>query len=335
MAQLINAEGRPNFGVYGGDVGPLNMWDYTGLPRWKKNWRAKRWRFVGLFSPSLVTGVAVVDVGYSGSTFAYGVDMDQNLMAEFHTMTLLGRHIRISDHSTDGEATYEKGKTRIQLTYRSGGDVSRVDVYAPTDNGILEIEAVFDESHTVALPHQIVTPTPGGRWVYTHKAAGMPASGRAVINGRTIDFPESATFAAVDHTVGYHDYHWEWRWASLGGLANDGRRVGLNLVDPIHDPVNQENALWVDGRRYPLHRARFERDQRDVIAPWRVTTLDGTVDLAFRPQCARKETINLGIVKSCYAQPIGVYSGTIQPPVGEKLTLTGIPGVAEDHDARW
>jgi hypothetical protein len=70
--------------------------------------------------------------------------------------------------------------------------------------------------------------------------------------------------------------------------------------------------------------------------PWRIRSGDGAVDLTFAPEGQRAQDTNvLGLLTSRYVQPFGSFSGRIALPGLAPLELEKVPGVTEDHFARW
>ena len=60
----------------------------------------------------------------------------------------------------------------------------------------------------------------------------------------------------------------------------------------------------------------------------------GRVDLEFVPEGERREDKNLLVAVSRYVQPIGAFRGRVQ--VGDRtVAVVDVPGVTEDHEARW
>jgi hypothetical protein len=104
--------------------------------------------------------------------------------------------------------------------------------------------------------------------------------------------------------------------------------VAANLVAGFNEGL--ENAIWIEGRPRPVGPATFAHDPAHPTAPWRVTTADGGVDLSLRVEALREEEVDLGFAASRFVQPIGAYSGRI----GD-YEVRDLPGVAEDHVARW
>jgi len=335
-SDLLREDGTPAFGLYTGEIADVTLNEYPKLSSFLKPIRSKKWRFSGIFSPEIVCGVAVVDAGYVGSCFAYAFDMETRQLSEYRATSPFSLASRISDNTLVGEAVYKHGLGQVALKYGlEDGKYSNIEVMAPTADGQLEINARMDDTKEGSVPHQVVFATPKGSFAFTHKTAGMTVSGQVKVGDKVYDLDSATTFGGVDHTAGYHDYRWEWRWASLGGLSKCGKRVGLNLVDPIHHPTIQENALWIDGERFPLGRAEFIFDRQSILDPWEVSTTSGIVKLHFKPLGQRSETLNAGIIKSQFAQPVGLYSGEIHLPDREPIVLENIPGVVENHDAKW
>jgi hypothetical protein len=110
--------------------------------------------------------------------------------------------------------------------------------------------------------------------------------------------------------------------------------LGFNLQSGFNG--DGENVLWLDGRLIRLAAASFDFDPADPLAPWRIRTADGLVDLAFRPEGARREDTNLGLARSRYVQPVGTFSGIVRRSLNSPgQTVHDLLGVTEDHFALW
>jgi hypothetical protein len=84
----------------------------------------------------------------------------------------------------------------------------------------------------------------------------------------------------------------------------------------------------------PLGPARFVFDAKDPLIPWRVHTLDGTVDLSFIPAGFRHENVWTGLVNSKFHQCYGTYSGIVRTE-HDVIQLESFFGLAEIHDSKW
>jgi hypothetical protein len=112
--------------------------------------------------------------------------------------------------------------------------------------------------------------------------------------------------------------------------------VGLNLTHNVNDRDDEvnENAVWVDGKLTCLSPARFRFDRKDLMKPWRLTTMGGEAELDFFPKGERFDDVRLGLVRSVFHQPFGTFTGRIR--VDElDVEVDGVLGLCEDHDALW
>ncbi len=158
---------------------------------------------------------------------------------------------------------------------------------------------------------------PGVAWevttgpIWTRK---RPARLTGTALGRPIDL-----HGLVDESSGRHARELAWMWSTGVGELSDGRPVTWNLVDGLHDGIDEsERAVWVDG--FPHH-----------VAPQPFHGLDGVGGLAFTALATRAHKENYGLLASDYVQPFGTYSGAL-PHAGE---LARGWGVMERHRARW
>jgi hypothetical protein len=161
--------------------------------------------------------------------------------------------------------------------------------------------------------------SPHGRsQIWTRKQACVPVSGSVRLDGR--EWRLEGPLGFVDESAGYHARHTRWRWSAGIGRARDGRSVGWNLVEGVHDaPEASERTVWVDGDPHEVDPQPFADD------------LSSVGELRFSEWCAREEHRNLLLMRSDYRQPFGSFAGRL--PGG--LELESGYGVMEWHDVRW
>lgn len=158
----------------------------------------------------------------------------------------------------------------------------------------------------------------GPAWTWTRKRAGVTA--RGTLAGRPVKLR-----AVVDESAGYHPRETAWRWSAGVGAAADGRPVAWNLVTGINDPpTGSERAVWLDGVPREVGPVQFAEDLSGL------RFAEGG-ELSFRAEATRERDDNLLLFRSRYAQPFGVFEGTL--PGGVEL-VDGL-GVMERHEARW
>jgi hypothetical protein len=283
----------------------------------------KRWIYLAIAAEDLFLGLAVVDLGYVKSTFAFAYARDGGMLVD---KSAIGHPVAggVADGIDGGlAANFSSGRTRIEIVRR--GDVLELDAFFPD----LEIRARLDAAVSHA-PLSAIGPVPGGIIDATEKHALLPVTGEAVIRGerRALD----GAVGGWDYTHGYLARHTKWRWAYLLGRATTGERIGMNLVEGFLGEC--ECGVWVDDALHPVGEGRFEFDANDPLKPWRIRTADGGVDLHFEPGGMHAEKNDFKVVRSHFVQPVGTYTGTIK--LGDKtLTLDKVLGVAEDQDVVW
>jgi hypothetical protein len=94
-------------------------------------------------------------------------------------------------------------------------------------------------------------------------------------------------------------------------------------------------VLLVDRGPLRLPAVSFQADPASLSAPWRITSPDGAVDLAFRPVASHRESRELVLVALRSTQLAGELSGRVPGPGGAPLELEGLAAVVEDLSARW
>jgi hypothetical protein len=158
---------------------------------------------------------------------------------------------------------------------------------------------------------------PSGRsYGWTRKQGDVPAYGTVSIDG--VPRPLVAR-AVIDDTAAYYERHIRWRWSAGVGRAADDRALAWNLVQGVNDPGRgSERTLWVDGEPHELPPVEFAAD------------LTRVGELAFAAEATRSHRENRLLIRSCYRQPFGTFSGR----VGDVDLAEGY-GVMEEHDVYW
>lgn len=314
--------------AHGRYAGRIDRFDWSALePRPGWLWRRlhhKRWHYVGLGNDEVFIGVAIVDVGWAASAFAYLFDRHRRtLLADWSQDGLPGLQARVADAPLGGARAWFRGPgARLSLAHDETGDVLRLQVATP----VLRLEAALG-LRAMAPPLLAIGPIAGGLAHATQKTTALPVLGHAQAGGRR--FALDGAWAAVDASNGLLARDTAWRWASAHRPD-----VGFNLQQGYFG--NQENVLWLDGQPVPLGGARFEFDAGQPLAPWHVHTDDGLLDLVFTPEGMRAADKDLGLAASHYVQPVGSFAGTVRASgTATPRPITDLLGVTEDHRSRW
>jgi hypothetical protein len=285
----------------------------------------KRWHYVSIGGPRVLLAAVVADLGWAATAWAYVFDRGaKKLLVDSSFMGVPKVTHRVAQSAGPGACTTFQGLgASLRIERPAGSSEWRVLGQGPQG---FSLDATLDAA---AAPPTLlaIAPIEGGVANATHKTVNLMARGQVRAAGQAFDL--EGHFGGLDHTSGLLARDTSWRWASAAGS-----RVGLNLVEGFNGPV--ENAVWIDGKLHPVGEAVFEFDKADHLRPWRVTTRNGTVDLTFTPEGARREDKQLYVAQSWYVQPVGTFSGTVRAaPGAAAIEVNGLPGVTEDHVAKW
>jgi hypothetical protein len=319
---VVDAAGQPALGKF---AGLAERFDWAALaPPWQRSawWRRfhhKRWHYAALACDEVFCAVAIVDLGWTCTAFAYAFERNTRaLIASFSQDGLPGLGANVAMHGA-GDSHFHFGRSRIALCNAGPG------AYVLTLRcGQFEIDATFGGNSPQLLAVGTVA---GGSVHATQKSAGMALTGELRVGGRRLALDGGV--ASVDYSNGLLARETDWRWACGHSLA-----LGFNLQAGYFG--SNENALWLDGQVHALGPASFRFDAHDPMAPWQVETEDGLLALQFRAEGMRHEDKNLIVAASHYVQPIGTFSGWVRAHAdAEKVRVSGLPGVTEDHRSRW
>lgn len=339
---LEDAGGAPRFGTFQGalDVVDLSRLQGTYQPHRVDRLRMhKKWLYGFIATREVAALFAVVDLGYSSNAFALALDYGSGrVLADQGVLGLPAPMVKVNDHPGAGlEVSFRHPAARLKA-WRTFGDERfhgsvRLGVKAPLLRPKLQLNWDLLAAGA-APPLTVIAPVDGGVVNVTQKWAGLLSSGTLEAGGQR--FSLDGGVGGLDYTHGYLARETSWRWAFMCGRLDDGTPIGLNLVEGFNearDDVN-ENALWLGNELVPLGRARFTWNKTAVLDPWRVRTVDGAVDLEFKPWAAHQELRDLKLIKSEFKQPVGTWSGEVR--VGDHVyVVKDAPGVAEDQSVLW
>ena len=326
-AGLLNAQGEP---IYGRFAGHLAQFDWTDLAApwqrsaWWRRFHHKRWRYVALATEEIFCGIAIVDLGWATSSFAYVFERaSKKELVAFSQDGLPGLSANISAQPMHGaNCRFAFAGKRIAFQHLANSSRYELQLRA----GGFEIDAMLDASQ--AAPALLaVGEIAGGSVHATQKSAGLALQGQVRCAGRRFDL--QGGIGSFDYSNGMLQRDTAWRWASAHQAD-----LGFNLQQGYF--AAQENALWLDGQVYPLGQAHFEYDAAQADAEWQIWTEDGLLQLQFIPEGARRQNKNLGVAISRYLQPIGCFSGWVKPHAAAAARpVVQLVGVTEDHFSRW
>jgi hypothetical protein len=328
--QLINTKGQAQFGLFENSVHNLNFADYsyrtvmdTLAGKLSRHFAAKQFQFVSVCGPDWLLAVAIADIRYASSGFAYFFKQGQPTIETGILLPLqMGCHM--SESPVNGMASLRRGKISWHIT-------PRADTWQLTVN-TAEIQAELSLHKAEQLPLALCGPTAYQGVTYTEKNNALAVTGYLTVAKQTIDLTQA--LGNYDFSAGFMRRETSWRWASLNTWL-DGKKLGFNLAAGVNETGLTENALWFQEQRQHLSSAQFQFDRLDCNSMWQINTLCGEVDLQFTPQFCRQERVQALILASNFRQYVGHFSGELTLLDGRRLTLNHHLGLVEDHYAKW
>jgi hypothetical protein len=336
MERLIQANGQPHFGIFPQAVGEVNYRDFDfrspmgrplgALAKWR---RFHQFQYFGLISDQLIGGCALANLSLAGIGFVYLFHPASGRMIERQFKLPLGIGSQFSQHPNNGVCELHSGKNLLRL--ENHGSEKRL--WVELDDGT-RINAHFSEQSPAFQPMCLNTPTATNGWVYAQKVAGVRCEGSVQSSLGTFDLASIDAFAHHDWSAGYMRPETFWNWACLSGQAGD-QRVGLNLSCGVNETSFTENCFWLDGELIKVDTVRFSYDRDNEMAPWRIQSFDGQVDLQFEARGLHKERLNLGFIASNFKQIFGQFRGELRPHGRPVVAIDNLWGFVEDQYVKW
>jgi hypothetical protein len=321
---LDPATGRPRVGSYRGGLPVVDLLG-TRPSLATRAFKRKRWIYVGIATRDLYIGVGIIRLGYAANAFSYVYDARAGKMIAHRTAVAPHFRASVDDQGRAGRAArFVSGNSR--LVFERSGSVDALDVRMRD----LKISATLDASHAPPALGAVAA-LGGGSVDATEKRALLEVMGEVRVGGQRTSL--DGALGGYDYTHGLLPRETRWRWAFVLGRAKGGERVGVNLVEGFTGEV--ECAAWVDDQLFALGEGRFDFNPSRPLDPWRVRTADGAVDFTLTPGGMHADRTNLGVVRSQFIQPAGLYTGTLRLAGRDELVLERALGVCEDQHVLW
>jgi hypothetical protein len=328
---LIAADGQPRFGHFDTPITDLALTKFiyqtcmdkpaSALAR---HFHYKQFQFVSISHADWQIGIAIADIRYAANAFCYFYDRQIQQLNEISLLKPFSLGVHMSPSPVSGNASIN-GKQNISITPQG------YDWHLSLQGELLCGELIL---HAGSKPQPLALCTPTGYtgWTYTQKHNALNISGALHYNGTELDL--TTALGGYDFSAGYMRRETSWRWGSISAKLPQGR-FGLNLACGVNETSTTENCLWLNEEKHLLAPVSIALNQHKPEQPWHFRCADNQLNLTFVPEKCRQERINIGLLASNFRQYCGYFSGEITLSSGEKLTLDQIPGLAEQHFARW
>jgi hypothetical protein len=320
--RLLAEDGTPRSGLYAGSLADARFAGLKDAPGpLQRRLTEKKWQYLFLATPEMMLALAVIDCGYLASGICAVFDRGSRRLLVNDNPVLPSLCAAVGEEPADGMSARLLGPRIRARLQRAGGRISVQANWAHAD-----VDLLLDAGRAPAPITAIAPVGPKGRFDFTQKTVLVPAEGE--VRAGNVRFAVQGDLAGLDYTHGLLARETSWRWAFAGGRAGP-HLVAFNFSDGFLQGEG-ENVAWIDGDPQAVGPVRFEFEPERPLGAWRVQSADGRVDLTFQPEGHRAQTVDLKLIRSRYLQPFGTFSGTI-----DGIAVEALPGVTEDHEARW
>ena len=319
-------------------VNPLDarlgaLWPW---PRWLKKWRLKEWEHFALVNDQYYLSLALFDAKILGLGQVCVYSRNDGAIYFYERRIPPGK-IRLPPNILSSRAAYESRGFSLRIENALDAGYIGIEFEVEASEGLPRIAGRFRclEPLGTSEPIVVCLPLPGRAAMYSHKYT-CPIEGSMTLGRAHVDFPAQISYGLIDIHQGYYPVVMKWHWATDGGRAPDGRRLGFNLTDnQVEDQqAYNENCVWRDGRLCLLPPVAFSFDRRDHLEPWAIRDRDGMVQLTFQPEVVRTVDLNALLLRSRYRAPFGAFSGRLRTGDGDEIEVDDWFGMCEDFYLR-
>jgi Protein of unknown function (DUF2804) len=310
-------------------VNPLDEFGELAQRLWR--FRLKEWIGFTLVHPDLYSSLVVQDAQYLASSEIYAFDRHSDDLFE-HASTARGGSIGLPVELLASASVYSRPGYEIAYEFGAGGGVHHILINVAASQRAPAFQGELTLSGTGASPPLSVSSRlPGGR-MYTHKAM-FPVGGTLRVGDVEYSFDPTRDLAILDEHKSFLPRHTRWLWGTFGRVAVDGA-VGANFISRPELPGQpEESCIWTPVAAEPLTDISFAPASPDPMAPWRIWSTDGRLDVVFEPEGRKQVKHQLGVAAIDYFQLFGRYSGQLRG-TERTYSLRDVHGVCECMLAR-
>lgn len=305
--------------------------------RWHR-FHTKEWDYYYIGDQHHGLALTIADNGYMGLDSISMLDFDRRWEITKSAMQLMtmGRK-GLPATSVSGDVASDSRHCRMRFANDGRTRVldAVMDGFRGADTVVAHVELtdVPDDSMVICTPFDKPR-----HFYFNQKINGLRARGTVQLGGETWTFEPDSALATLDWGRGVWTYSNTWYWSSLNAPI-DGHRFGFNLGYGFgNTTAASENMLFYDGKAVKVDQVSFaipaHDGKDDFMAPWKISSNDGLVNLDFIPVLDRHADTDMGIIASYQHQVFGRFSGYCR--IGRrKVVLDGLMGFAEKVRNRW
>jgi hypothetical protein len=291
-----------------------------------------------VFNPTHLVIFEVRDDGYLGHMGVTIVAINEKKRSTqvIRTLLPLGSY-EMPPGSHSGAIRYRHKKSVLDFVPMEGGArIIKADIPKFGQNRSMRGELVLTEP---AQAESLVSNLPwrGERnaFRYSRRSPWFTVEGVIQFSGSEIVFTGGNAWGIFDWNRGVRPRADVRYWAASCGMS-DGRLVGFSVGHGSEDSsAATENSFFVDGRLHKLDQVTFNIPPTNWLSPWRFTSNDNRLEMAFTPQQERIDRRQVLLHSVTRRQVCGSFSGTVVLDDGSAMDFRNITGIAERSKTRF
>lgn len=334
-ADALGPTGEPRLGRYAGPLGRVALSRLAPegmMASLRHAARVKRWQRVLLALPGHLLFLEILDGGtLAGGSAWIAERASGEVLFDRDATGLAGVNVRVGEQPGAGaRASFTAPGVALGLERRA----DRYRLTADLGDS-LQLDVMLD-THDAPEPFALVAGLPEEGVRAVQVTGPLALEGRLQVRGRPVAL--EGGLAVIEYGAGLFPREVGWRKATAAGRLADGRPIAIHLVDGLPGAGNDDGAddvLLIGVGPVALPPVVIELDPGTTVAPCRFLSPDGSVDLAFQPAAAHRDSRGLMMVTLSTTQLAGELSGTLPGPGGRPLRVSGLACLLEDRTARW
>ncbi|MBC9251059.1 hypothetical protein A9179_12310 [Pseudomonas alcaligenes] len=292
--------------------------------------RRKRWNHWCITTPQWMLSLTFADLDYLAYGAAYFLDLETGKSASHTQLRPFGLGCQLADTPMQSHAF---DHSRLHLRADDRGNAIRITVAAP-DIGGQPLQVALDVQRPAHLDSVNLICAMGKRTFHaTSRQLGLPVSGSLQLGGRQYSCLPGQSFASLDFARGVWPLQSHWKRAAFAAPGGIAANFGSGWCD--YSGLS-ENALWFGGELQHLEEpVQIEQNPQGPLAPWRLHSASGQVELTFTPQQLHQAYPKIGPFFADTRQWFGRYDGILRTQRGENVPVAGAQGWLGATQARW
>lgn len=322
---LCDARGRLDTGAVGWSPRPLV--DCT-IPR--NAGRRKRWNHWCITTPQWMLSLTFANIDYLSYGAACFLDLETGKSASHTQLRPLGLGCHLTGNPLD---SHEFQHNRLHLKADDRGTAIRLTVIAP-DIGGQPLQVALDIQRPPHLDSvNLICPMGPRTFHATCRQLGLPVSGNLQLGNQQFTCTPGQSFASLDFARGVWPLSSHWKRAAFAAPGGIAANFGSGWCD--YSGLS-ENALWFGGELLHLEESvEILQNPQGPLAPWRLQSPSGQVDLTFTPRQLHQVAPTFGPFFADTRQWFGCFDGTLRNQRGEKVPVAAAYGWLGATQARW